>query len=314
MEFKKKIRGRSSRSRSYKVWVSGVIEAVTKGMYDEDTYTVHLTSTGETKPYVSAQELRFERLTKDEERERRAKEIKAENQELKKQLEAERRLHDAMRQESYVEEGRHRSRVRRGHVRSHSARNISPDMAPRRPAPQRPRANSVGAEERYKETAGREPYRRESSLPAHYTWPQFIADLTHAVYYNDRSYGPTAYPRSARNLPNDEADDVNIRAPDEIRENLQALEDEQKVDLVEEYEKPAYHDEPPNDSRGIVADLKTGGDGCADDLRAMARSVNGDERDDRRMYSRGVERNTGQSLINVYVGHGPTGRSVYTEG
>jgi len=274
-------------------------------MYDKVTYTVHLTETGQTKPYISAQELRFERLTKDEE-------IKMENRELKKQLEAQRRVYDAMRQESYVEEGRHRTRVRRGHVRSQSARNLSPELAPRRPAPQRARANSVGAEERYKETAGRDiPYRRENSLPApNYTWPQFIADLTHAVYYRSNRNVPEL-PTTGRNLP-DEADDVDYEAhaPKEIREGLAALEDEQKVDM-EEYEKPArdYHDEPPLDSRGIVTDLKAGGDGCADDLHAM-RSVAGDERNDRRY--RGVERNTGQSLINVYVGGGRG--DVYTQG
>lgn len=321
VQFKQKIRSRSDR-RSYSVWVPATVEAVTDGMYDEPTYTVHLTETGQTKPYIGGDELRFERLTKEDE-------SRLEIKELQKQLEAERRVRGLLEaksirnQNGMVRGASAEPGIRRGrrkHVRSYSARNLSPELARSRPPPGRQRALSVDRVDTYAQTAGgygNPGMQKASSVPPNnYTWPQFIADLTHAVYYRSNRNGPEI-PTSGRDHRDDEEDALSVvaqdvrRAPKEIIQS-NFLEDESKVEM-EEYDKPLHddYDAPPTDTRRIVADLKQGGDGYADDLQARAPSPERDERemrDERR--SRGVERNTGQSLINVYVG----GRGdVYTQ-
>lgn len=254
-------------------------------LYDEITYTIYLPDSHKCLRYVSGDELRFPRLTRDEER-------KLKIRELQKQLEAQTRISELTRNELTRAElrsqmlreaqGRGRSpprargRSRRAVPRQYPASARNSPLRRKQPPP---RATSVGAEE-IPNTAGmpKEDRRASSLPPSNYTWPQFIADLTHAVYMKGDVANEDDMPTYDR----------RVLAPEQITNEMHNIipQDEQLEEKHPEYDDRDNFD----DYREVNADLKQGGERVADQL-----DVTGSVTSERRGH---VERT---NAINVYT-------------
>jgi len=239
----------------------GEIDKVFDGMYGEKTYQVYIEARDCWERWVPARDLEHWKMSREEARATR------EVYELRKQIKAGERIN--RRQGSFEEpqaRGGRRTRYR-------SDRRWDGSQAP---SPQRgaTRGGGQGRQPYAQSEPDHQPYnatdagRANSVPPQNYTWPQFIADLTHAVYNRDKDGNPADYEADERK-ENQIVD--HVRAPDELHDHYQGDRDK-NADDYDDNPRGQYDDEIVN-PREAVSSIKNGD---------MGDEYNVGTRDDRR--------------------------------
>lgn len=225
-------------------WMAGEIEQITPSMYGRTTYTVWIDGQNDWEYWVPAHELRPQRgITKE------IAGLLMENRELKGRLGVSRTPREPKREQderSFAKPGR-AYRGRRDYAGSVKAAPRGPSRDYHREA-----QSEMGHDAYY-------PDHRGGSMPAgnySYTWPEFIADLTHAVYNRDK-----------------EGDGAQSEAPEEAEPAppKQDAYDDHKKDAddydTRDRDREQYDDDPAyNNPRALMQDTKNGGNQASDEV------------------------------------------------
>lgn len=246
-------------------WEKGEIDKVYDGMYGEKTYQVYIESRDYWEKWVSARNLQHWHMSPEEAR--------ATNSlyELRKQLKSGERI-KAGRPASEAEPYRGDRGGARG--RSRGGRRGAPagydEYARGGRGGTRGGGGYPHSEPDPAPYHGAEGGRATSVPPQNYTWPQFIADLTHAVYTRDKDVDggqDMGYPDEDGR----EKVDQTVNAPDEIRSAYGGGGREKKE--ADDYDD--HYDDDDLNAREAVESVKGGDSRVADEYNLGHREDRG---------------------------------------
>jgi len=225
-----------------------------------------------------------------------------ETRELRKQLKAQQRLGVDTYDEPRARQGRGPTRggpTRGGYAES--ARGGRAASPPRRMA-RHPAPQSEVAQDYY---TGPAAETRGGSVPPNYTWPQFIADFTHAMYHRDKQETQTEVDHE------EDPDrvlvaDATVDAPAPVRNFVTRDErDDHKKDAEDDgygANRDNYNDDqmPMYNARELVQDEHNGGNRATDEISVRS-GHRGDERQGPRYDSYAAKGGRGHPLIYVNI-------------